>query len=214
MQPLSKQEHRDALVRRRIRFILKYPAIARLFKKGSQDELETRLLEKLNPARLAKLRSRTDYERWLERTVEDPCWHACSRWSCDAVRWAHVAKVVNIIVYELLANRELTEEADWHRLRPWLHVPIDLIVGRHLHEMDAKLKLRRVLKGMSKEEYRYLQTAIRRIADQYQLPPIWFEAVWSEDRRHVRRENGQWQTTRQKDVPDMRDTMTDTAERL
>jgi len=40
-----------------------------------------------------------------------------------------------------------------------------------------------VLKGMTKEEYRRIQLAIRSIADEQGVPPIWFEAAWSAERK-------------------------------
>lgn len=37
----------------------------------------------------------------------------------------------------------------------------------------------RLFKGMTKEEYVQLQEAVRRLAEEHEVPPIWFVAAWS-----------------------------------
>ena len=104
---------------------------------------------------------------------------AVSRWPYESSRWAHIAKTLNIRVYEMLTNRELTAESDWQRLRPWLHVPIDRIVLRHLKRINKRFTMRTVLKGMTKADCRRIQRAIQEKAAKREVPPIWFEAAWT-----------------------------------
>ncbi len=40
------------------------------------------------------------------------------------------------MVYEVVANRELFSEADWQRLRPFLHIPVDASVTYHLSQLE------------------------------------------------------------------------------
>jgi hypothetical protein len=164
-----------------------YPAIARLFRKGVHDTLEHLLLGKVQPEMLARLQTRADYEKWVEDTVEDPCWAVVSRWPCESIRWAHIAKVLNILAYEVLANRELTAEADWQRLQSWLHVPVDRLVMRHLKGIDTRFNMRSVLKGMTKVEYQQIQAAIQKLALEQGVPPIWFEAAWTAENARPKR---------------------------
>jgi hypothetical protein len=176
---LGQKEHRAALIRRRIRFVVGYPPIGRLFRKGMRDHVERALLERLRPDVFRRMKTRADYERWLERTVESRCWSHVSRWKCGTVRWGHFAKVLNILVYEILANNELTQTKDWRRLRLWLHLPIDSIVQAHCKKLAPAFKVRKILKGMTRDEYCDMQLQIRKIANEKGVPPIWFEAAWS-----------------------------------
>jgi len=118
MPTLTEKEHREALIRRRIRTVVEYPAIGRLFRKHMNVRVERELFRLVQPSLLAGFLMQADYENWLKQTVEDRCWEGCARWPVKEIRWAHIAKILNIVVYEILANRELTTEADWQRFRP------------------------------------------------------------------------------------------------
>lgn len=83
------------------------------------------------------------------------------------------------MVYELIANRELFREADWERLRQFLHIPVDARVISHLSTLEPSFPGVGVLKGMTKDQYLGVQDAARRLAYRHRVPPIWFEAAWS-----------------------------------
>ena len=76
-------------------------------------------------------------------------------------RWAYFAKLVNIVVYEILANRELFLEVDWQRLRPFLHIPIDATIMHHLSMVAPDFPVVKRLKGMTKAQYEGVQKAVR-----------------------------------------------------
>ncbi len=128
---------------------------------------------------MAKIRTRDEYDGWLERTVELDCWADYTKDPIEEVRWGHFAKLINIIVYEIVANRELFAEADWERLRRFLHVPIDGSTNYYLTQLDDTFPAVWVLTGMTKSQYSRFQEAARRLADKHGVPPIWFEAAWS-----------------------------------
>lgn len=179
MKPFSLEEHRDALIRRRIKFVAEKGAMARLFLGGTSSALKEELFRRLKPSELACIKTREEYDGWLTRTVELQCWQKYSRNGLDADRWAYFAKLINIVVYEIVSNRELFSEEDWQRIRPFLHVPIDSNVTYHLSQIDRDFPTIFILKGMTKQEYLCVQEAVRKIADSHKLPPIWFEAAWS-----------------------------------
>lgn len=83
------------------------------------------------------------------------------------------------MVYEIVANRELFSDADWQRLRPFLHIPIDVTVTYHLSQLDPSFPSVWVLKSMTKDQYLAVQDAARRLAQARGVPAIWFEAAWS-----------------------------------
>jgi hypothetical protein len=94
-----------------------------------------------------------------------------------------VAKIVNILVYEIVSNRELTADADWQRLAPWLHVPLDRFVLAYLRARHPEFPARRgALKGLTKEGYRAMQDAARTLAARDYALPIIYESVWSAER--------------------------------
>lgn len=100
------------------------------------------------------------------------------------MRWALFAKLINILVYEILTNRELCpEKDDWQRRCHWIHVPMDSIVVEYLHDHDRTFPTVSKFKGMTKQKYKDLQDATRKVAKKDRVDPIWFEAAWSLERR-------------------------------
>jgi hypothetical protein len=179
MPIFTAEEHHDALIRRRIKFVVEKGAMARLFRAGTHGALQEELFCRIVPAKLARVQTRDDYDKWFFDTIESSCWESYSRNGLAADRWAYFAKLVNIVVYEILASRELFSEADWERLRPFLHVPIDATTTYHLSRVDPDFPSASVLKGMTKTQYVRVQAAVRGLADRHGVPPIWFEAAWS-----------------------------------
>jgi len=179
MEPFSSQQHFDSLIRRRIKFVVEKGAMARLFKAGSSSQLQETLFSCLQTSEMAKIRTRDEYDDWLMQVVERDAWEAFSKNGIEEDRWAYFAKLVNIIIYEIISNRELFEEKDWLRLRPFLHVPLDWTVTYHLNQITDKIPPLATLKGLSKEKYLRIQAAIRELAEQHNVPSIWFEAAYS-----------------------------------
>lgn len=179
MKPFTPEQHRDSLIRRRIKFVVEKGAMARLFKGGSSFGLQEELFSCLQPSKIAKINTKDEYDSWLLEVVERDTWDPFSKNGIDQDRWGYFAKLVNIIIYEIISNRELFDEKDWLRLRPFLHVPLDWNVTYHLNQITDKIPSLEVLKGMSKEKYLMIQKSIRELAEQYEVPPIWFEAAYS-----------------------------------
>jgi hypothetical protein len=179
MAVFTQDEHREALIRRRVKFVVEKGAMARLFKAGTHAALQEELARRIRPEELARIQTRDEYDSWLLATVESPCWEPYSRNGMVNDRWAYFAKLVNIVVYEVVANRELFSEPDWQRLRPFLHIPVDAAVTYHLSKLEPTFPGIWLLKGMTKDQYGSVQEAARRLAQQHGVPPIWFEAAWS-----------------------------------
>lgn len=76
---LPPQQHRQALVRRRIKFVVEKGAMARLFRGGTHGALQEQLFRCILPEELAQIRTRGEYDAWLIRTVELDCWRKFSR---------------------------------------------------------------------------------------------------------------------------------------
>jgi hypothetical protein len=182
-KPFSENERYDSLIRRRIKFVTEKGSMARLFPKGTNHILQEELFRLLKPSDLAQIQTREEYDNWLVQIVELDCWEKYSRHGLDIERWAYFTKLINIIVYEIVSNRDLVSEVDWKRIQPFLHVPIDKIVMNHLAKIDSNFPslddLEGDLKGMTKEKYWQIQDGIRKLAKTYRVPPIWFEAAWS-----------------------------------
>jgi hypothetical protein len=179
---MTPQKHREAIIRRKIKFGVKYPAIIWMFPKGATDTLIEELIQRVRPEVLANLQTQKDYEQWFEQTIQDPCWSFCVKGDVEAVRWGHIGKLINMAVYDILDRHQLTNEADRQRLWPWLHVPIDSIVQDYCKKLDPSFEKRKVLKGMTRDEYYDIQAGIRKAAKDIGEDPIWFEAVWSAER--------------------------------
>jgi len=179
MEIFTPEEHRQALIRRRIKFVVEKGAMARLFKGGTHGDLQNELFHRIKLQDLSLIRTREEYDEWLFKTIESPCWEPFSRNGLDDDLWAYFAKLINIVIYEILANREVFSGTDWERLRPYLHIPIDANVTYHISKVDHNFPGMWVLKGMSKAQYVSVQNAVRELADRHGVPPIWFEAAWS-----------------------------------
>ena len=153
--------------------------MARLFREGSHAALQEELFRLLKPSRLARVRTRHEYDAWLERVVGLSRWRSYSRNGLASDRWGYFAKLINIVVYEIATNRELLGERDWKRLRRFLHIPIDATVLDHLYELDPSFPTPTQLKGMTRKDYWAIQNGVRQLATERHVPPIWFEAAWS-----------------------------------
>jgi hypothetical protein len=179
-EPFTVEQHYNALIRRRIKFVTEKGAMARLFKAGTNFGLQQELLHQLNVELISKVKTREEYDILLIRTVELGCWGKYSRHGIEIDRWGYFAKLINIIIYEIVSNRELFAEEDWNRIRPFLHIPIDGYINYHLCKIDPTFPFIVTLKGMTKEQYLDFQERTRKLGDRYGLPPIWFEAAWSQ----------------------------------
>ncbi len=179
MEAFSPEQHCEALIRRRIKFVVEKGAMARLFKGGTHAALQEELARRIRPEELSRIQTCEEYDSWLFATAESACWGPYSRNGLDEDRWAYFAKLINIVVYEVVANRELFPETDWQRLRPFLHIPVDASITYHLSQLEPSFPTAWVLKGMTKDRYVSVQDAVRRIAHKHGVPPIWFEAAWS-----------------------------------
>ena len=179
MRTLKTNQHQDSLVRRRIKFVVEKGAMARLFRAGTHGKLKEKIFECVKPVDLCAIQTREDYDHWLMRIVESNCWRNCSRNGLVEDRWAYFAKLINIVVYEIVSNRELCQEAVWERLKWFLHLPVDGVVLNHLNTLKPGFPAPSKLKGMTKLEYLQIQSAARELAVHLGDPPIWFEDAWS-----------------------------------
>ncbi|MEA2711545.1 MAG: hypothetical protein QOF78_4146 [Phycisphaerales bacterium] len=181
MKIFTDEQHLRSLIRRRIKFVVEKGAMARLFKSGITRALQQELYHRISPTKLAGIQTRDEYDKWLLAAIESSCWEPYSQNGLDEDRWGYFAKLINIVIYEILANRELFSEPAWKRLRPFLHVPIDRIVTEHLTKIDPEFRGVSSLKGMTKKEYLRVQDAVRALGELHGVPPIWFEAAWAAD---------------------------------
>ena len=172
------EAHRDALLRRRIKYVVELGAMARLFRKGEHKALQRALARLLPPTIIADISTREAYDHWLVNTVRLPVWRRFSRNGLKADRWAYFAKLINIIIYEVTSNRELFPERDWRRVRPWLHVPLDSYVLAGAEEYCGELWAQK-LKGMTQNDYLNIQRALRDGAHRLKRPAIWFEDAYT-----------------------------------
>ncbi len=65
MQPFTAEEHQDALIRRRIKFVVEKGAMARLFRRGTSPALQNELFRRIRTSELAE--SVNDFETPLVR---------------------------------------------------------------------------------------------------------------------------------------------------
>jgi hypothetical protein len=171
--------HQNALLRRRIKFVVEKGAMARLFKKGTTQHLQRELFMALTPSAIVAHKSHDEYDSWLQGLIKENRWACCSRNGLKEDRWAYFAKLLNIVIYEIVSNRELVSERDWRKVRSWLHVPLDSSVFLTLTQFDPSFPASRHLKGMTQAQYLERQDAIRRLAGKYGVAPIWFEDAWT-----------------------------------
>jgi hypothetical protein len=178
-KPLSRRQHTDAMLRRRIKFVAEKGAMARLFRVDTSQQLQKQVFRCLKPRRLASLRTRDAYDKWLLRTIESNRWKRFCRNRLSSDRWAYVAKLLNIVIYEIVSNRELFSDTDWRRIQHFLHIPIDSSVIEYVTAIDANFPRIKRLKGMTKRSYLEIQRFVREVAAKNAVPPIWFEAAWT-----------------------------------
>src|SRR6476659_2453972 len=105
MQTFTKADHQAALLRRRIKFVVEKGAMARLFKRGTTHHLQAKLFQVLEPSAIVSHRSRDQYDGWLIGRIKQGRWARCSRNGLRQDRWAYFAKLLNIVIYEIVSNR-------------------------------------------------------------------------------------------------------------
>ena len=74
MAVFTQEQHREALIRRRIKFVVEKGAMARLFKAGTNAALQEELALRIRPEELSRIQTRDEYDSWLLATVESSCW--------------------------------------------------------------------------------------------------------------------------------------------
>ncbi len=62
MNPFTPEQHRDALIRRRIKFVVEKGAMARLFKGGTNPALQEELFNRIKPVELAEIQVQDHYD--------------------------------------------------------------------------------------------------------------------------------------------------------
>ena len=160
--------------------------MARLFRRGTSQSLQKQLFRVLQPRDISAIQTKEDYDNWIYGTVEQPEWQEFSRGKIESDRWAYFAKLINILAYEIISNRELVSESDWQRLHPFLHLPIDSYVISNITKIEPGFARIGVLKGMTKVQYRNFQEEARNIAAKHRIqetrlppPPIWLEDAFA-----------------------------------
>lgn len=101
MKPFTPEEHRDSLIRRRIKFVVEKGAMARLFKAGSSLGLQEELFTRLKPEEIAKIQSQDEYDNWLIGTIELDSWTEYSRNGIEVDRWGYFAKLITLLFMKL-----------------------------------------------------------------------------------------------------------------
>ncbi len=79
MKPFTPEQHRDALIRRRLKFVVEKGAVARLFKGGTHSALPEELCNRISLAELARSQFQDQDNEWLMRTVALECWSEYAR---------------------------------------------------------------------------------------------------------------------------------------
>lgn len=179
----GEAEHLEAVVKRRIKFVVEKGAMARLFKKGLNPELQQVLRSKIDVAALKAFALQEDFDAWHREIVMYEGWAEFTEWPIEQVRWGHFAKLVNIVLYELVANNEIMTYEEAGRLRGLLHLPIDKRVLDFVKSLRRGVRLPKRLLGMTESDYRAIQQAIRKEATRLGIPAIWFEDAWVSDVR-------------------------------
>ncbi len=86
MEVFSPEQHREALIRRRIKFVVEKGAMARLFKGGTHAALQEELARRIRPEEISRIQTREEYDSWLFATAESACWEPYSRNGLDEDR--------------------------------------------------------------------------------------------------------------------------------
>lgn len=174
----GQQHHIDALIKRRIKGVVEKGAMARLFKKGQNQNLQAALKRRIDIRALKRISSCRAFDRWHREIVRHRCWNGFARESIRRQRWGHFAKLVNIVVYELVSSNEIVTLKQAKRLRRLIHLPIDRNVLELLGSLKPGLCLSTTLSDMTERRYRSIQQAIREEARRLGIPAIWFEDAW------------------------------------
>ena len=174
----SEAKHLEAVIKRRIKFVVEKGAMARLFKKGVNPELQQVLRSKIDVPALKALAIQKDFDAWHREIVMYEGWAEFTERPIEQVRWGHFAKLANIVLYELVANNEIMTYEEAGRLRDLLHLPIDKRVLDFVRSLRRGVRLPDRLLGMTESDYRAIQQTIREEAARLDIPAIWFEDAW------------------------------------
>jgi hypothetical protein len=86
VEVFTQEQHREAIIRRRIKFVVEKGAMARLFKGGTHEALREQLARCVRPEHLSHIQTRGEYDSWLLSTAESSCWEPFSRNGLDEDR--------------------------------------------------------------------------------------------------------------------------------
>jgi len=97
VKKFTEKAHRDALLRRRIKFVVEKGAMARLFKGSTSHELQKEVFRQVRPEKIALIRSCEEYNSWLISLIKKDWWEPYSRNGLNQDRWGYFAKLLNIL---------------------------------------------------------------------------------------------------------------------
>jgi hypothetical protein len=115
---MTAQEHRHLLVRRRIKFVVEKGSMARLFKAGCHGNLQAELARRISLRRISHIMNQKQYDEWMLTRLRLSCWNDFARSDGEAVRWGYFAKLVNIVIYELVSYASWNEHPRLLSCRP------------------------------------------------------------------------------------------------
>jgi hypothetical protein len=179
--------HRDAIIRTTARMTA-LPSVTRVFADGTAAALRD-VLARLPYDELPSLTDGLDYRTWFEAALQDVGATILRlnpperrRSVQPGFKWGHGAKVLSLLVRNLVLCSRYFDDETTRRLEPWLYCPIDGIVMQSLRAAGIDPGVTRI-NQIGEADFWRIQDMLLAAASRAGVPVVWFDDVWSENRR-------------------------------
>jgi len=158
--------------------------VIRVFERGTKAAILQRL-DKIDLDALLGLESQRAFEKWfrnelnaLARVIKvtngsNPRIH-------PGYKWGHGTKILALYTREIVLNSRYFNDREAKRISPWLYVPIDGVMIRHLRKLDMYLPFRRIKEIDTAQRFFAVQNALGKEAEGVGVPRVWLDDVWGE----------------------------------
>lgn len=178
-----KRCHRRALIERAARANLG-ASVARVYARGTKVHLQ-RALAAIPVDALRRVRGEASFRAWFNRQLGRVAkvigqTNASNRRIQPGAKWGHGAKVLCLVLRDIVSHSHYFTGSEVARLEPLLYAPLDGVVLRRLRELGYDLPFERLREIDSAAKFHGVQRDLGAAAREAGVPRVWFDDNWGD----------------------------------
>jgi hypothetical protein len=177
------QENHKEQIRRRLARVVIGSSIARVFKKGSVEEIWPVLTE-IPVDELPGLKNQEEFKEWFEKQLNRLArridrTNPGNRRIRPGYKWGHATKILCLYLRDITLHREYFVDGQVERVTRWLYVPLDSVNMASLRRCGVPLDFCKIKEIDTGDKFYQVQDQLGRAAERAGVPRIWFDDNWS-----------------------------------